>query len=108
MILGIGGTGNDIPIGDPMTGEAIQRRWMEANWKFIGKGGDPSVASDKLQPGDVAVTRQGSGEHIFIHVGQIEGFGNIFASASLDSRAPMAAGSYENAVDASYDWFRKG
>lgn len=87
------------------TGEAIQRSWMEENWTSLGKGGSINVAD--LRPGDVAVTRAGSGEHIFIHVGQVDGFGNIFASASLDNRAPMAAGSYENAVDDSYDWFGK-
>jgi len=102
------GKGND---NAGATGEAQHRTWMKENWTYIGRGGSPEVDVAKLQPGDVAVSREEVSnrvQHIFIHVGKIDKFNNIYASASyLLWRTPMAAGDFENNVDSDYDWYRK-
>lgn len=97
------------------TGEQQERDWMMQHWKKIGTGGSINVAD--LRPGDVAVTYPGSTvitHHTFIYVGQINGFGNQFASASYGEydgsgywRTPMAAGSYENATSTDFEWYGK-
>lgn len=90
-----------------------QKTWAEANWQnlnatiFAQGGTDPA----KLLPGDVAIngsTPQNS-THTFIFVGEEAkkaGFGSTVASASWDTRAPMADTS-QNPADPSFTWYRK-
>lgn len=79
----------------------IQQQWTEANWQKIG-----SVESTAdLKPGDVAFTPG----HTFMYVGAQPGFETEIASASLESRAPMAG--KESATrdhnGAAVEWYRK-
>ena len=102
------GKGNDAA---GATGEAQHRTWMQENWSYIGRGGSAEVDVAKLQPGDVGVSRADASprvQHIYVYVGQINGFGNVFASASyMLWRTPMAAGDFENSANPDYDWYRK-
>lgn len=116
------GKGND---SAGRTGEAQHRKWMFDNWEYLGEGGTggQALSTADLLPGDVAVSTEEVSfrlQHIFIYVGQIDGFSSQFASASyLSWRTPMAAGSgqigasgnpvgdYENVTSADYIWFRK-
>lgn len=83
-----------------------QKKWLDANWEKIGTGSTIDTAT--LQPGDVAIQVG----HTFMFAGtNIDGFGKNtsswkgVASASLDSRAPMAG--LENMTDSSLTWYRK-
>jgi hypothetical protein len=90
-----------------------QKTWAESNWQnlstttFAQGGTDPA----KLLPGDVAIngsTPQNS-THTFIFVGEEAkqaGFGSTVASASWDTRAPMAD-TAQNPADPSFTWYRK-
>lgn len=75
--------------------------YLEQNWERI------SVNSTRdLEPGDVAI----NSSHTFMHVGEIDGFNDVFASASYSSdgtggRAPMAG--QGDAMTGSYTWYRK-
>jgi beta-lactamase class A len=73
-----------------------QEAWLKANWQRI----HPSSTAD-LQPGDVAI----NSDHTYIYVGKISGFQSNVASASLDSRAPMAG--HEAPADPAFNWYRK-
>ncbi len=79
---------------------AIQQAWAEANWQKITVS-----SSADLMPGDVAFTPG----HTFMYVGQVEGFETEIASASLESRAPMAG--KENILrdhnGVAVEWYRK-
>lgn len=86
---------------------AIQLAWARQNWQKIGRGTDIKSA-DALQPGDVAfrVSSNGSNDgHTFMYVGKQAGFSSAIASASLDSRAPMAG--KEQPLAANIEWYRK-
>lgn len=74
----------------------IQETWLKENWQQI----NPRSTAD-LKSGDVAITSK----HTYMYVGKIEGFGSNIASASLDSRAPMAG--EETPADPSFSWYRK-
>mgnify|MGYP000241715021 CR=1 FL=1 len=78
-----------------------QFEWTTENWTVLGKGSEINIAD--LRPGDVANDRY---NHTFMWIGPVEGFQptNI-ASASLDSRAPMAG--TENPTDPNMTWFGK-
>ena len=76
-----------------------QEDWTKSHWQKI----NPSSTRD-LQPGDVAF--RSSGGHTYMYVGKIDGFNSKTASASLDTRAPMAGN--DNIPDtANFTWYRK-
>jgi N-acetylmuramoyl-L-alanine amidase len=81
--------------GSPSAGNT-QWGWLEKNWKKI----NPKSTKDHL-PGDVAIN---SG-HTYMYVGKVDGFNSEIASASLDSRAPMAGKEMAAAKD--FTWYRK-
>lgn len=86
---------------------SVQEKWMKENWTFLGNGSKVKVGGDLSDPavlrtGDIAVNV----DHTFIYVGKVTGFGSEIASASLDSRAPMAD-TQQNATAASFNWYRK-
>lgn len=73
-----------------------QEDWLRKNWRKI------TVKSTKdLQPGDVGINDQ----HTFLYVGKIDGFNDVFASASLHGRVPMAGQS--DALSGAYNYYRK-
>lgn len=76
-----------------------QEDWAKNNWTTLGSGSSVDTAS--LQPGDVAF----SPGHTFIFVGDIPGFGEKIASASLCERAPMAG--KESPIASNVTWYRK-
>lgn len=81
-----------------------QRRWLEANWTNLGRisESNPQLSSTSdLRPGDVAM-RVG---HTFVFVGEIDGFAEKHASASLGRRAPMAG--TETLANPALTWYRK-
>lgn len=100
-------------IKDGAGNTVAQKTWAQANWQnlsttiFAQGGTDPA----QLKPGDVAIngsTPQNS-THTFIFVGEEAkqaGFGSIVASASWDTRAPMAD-TQQNPADPSFTWYRK-
>ena len=59
--------------------------------------------TSKLQPGDVAFDV--SGGHTWVYAGEIAGFDSVVASASLDTRAPMAG---HEGVDGARWYHRSG
>lgn len=82
---------------------AIQLAWVRDNWTSIGT----VESTSELQPGDVAfrVNPDGSNDgHTFMFVGDQPGFEEDIASASLDSRAPMAG--RENPIASNIEWYR--
>lgn len=91
---GKGATGSP---GDPNS----QWGYLEKNWEKITVN-----STSDLRPGDVAI----NGQHTFLYVGEIEGFNDVFASASFSSdgsggRAPMAG--QGDALTGGYNWYRK-
>lgn len=78
-----------------------QERWLRENWQSLGSSSEIDAGS--LQPGDVAIN---SG-HTFIYVGEVEGFESNIASASLESRAPMAD-TMQSPTQPGYNWYRIG
>ncbi len=77
-----------------------QLPWAKRNWKFLGAGSQ--ISTNDLQPGDVAY----SNGHTFIYVGQVNGFGSLYASASYSWwRAPMAGGGFETVTSPDYVWY---
>lgn len=101
--------------------EGGQWPWLEDHWTLLGDGGgsdirdspsgDMSIGSGgnistlDLKPGDVAIKKNKG--HTFLYVGEIDGFNNVYASASLGQRAPMAAGPTESATNPNFMWYRK-
>lgn len=77
-----------------------QEAWLQDNWQKI----NPSSTRD-LQPGDVGI----NSNHTFLYVGKIQGFNDVFASASFSTsgngRAPMAG--QGDAMGGAYNWYRK-
>lgn len=81
--------------------ENSQWGYLDKNWQKVSV----SSTSD-LQPGDVAI----NAGHTFLHVGEISGFNDVFASASYTTRAdggraPMAG--QGDAMTGAYNWYRK-
>lgn len=76
-----------------------QKPWLDANWELIGRVNSTS----ELQPGDVAIKVNLA--HTYVFVGDISGFANKTASASLDERSPMSSG--DNVTDSDFVWYRK-
>lgn len=71
--------------GGPGSGYTkVQEEWARNNWDSLNSGSP--VDTSALEPGDVAFVPG----HTWVYVGEIEGFGNVTASASLNERAPMA------------------
>lgn len=75
---------------------AGQLPWLKANWQKV----NPKSTKD-LQPGDVGISH----DHTFVYVGKVDGFNDVFASASLGGRVPMAGQS--DALSGKYDFYRK-
>lgn len=86
--------GGKISAGAGFTGN--QETWLKANWTPINP-----VSTKDLKPGDVAI----NDTHTYVFVGKIDGFNSLFASASLDGRAPMAGA--ETDVSPGFNWYRK-
>ena len=85
---------------------ATQLQWARENWQLVGRGN--TLSTIDLLPGDVAfrVTSSGANDgHTFMYVGTQAGFGDDIASASLDTRAPMAG--RENPLSNDIEWYRK-
>lgn len=83
-----------------------QLAWVRANWQLVGRGN--TLSTSALQAGDVAfrVNSDGSNDgHTFMYAGDIPGFDEKIASASLDDRAPMAG--TENPLANNIEWYRK-
>jgi N-acetylmuramoyl-L-alanine amidase len=79
-----------------------QRTWLEQNWELVGTGS--SIDVGELQKGDVAI-QEG---HTFIYVGEVLDFESNIASASWDTRAPMAGKeSLTKATTGELFWYRK-
>ncbi len=80
-----------------------QLQYMEDNpQKYQKLTGVTGV--ENLQPGDIAIRDGGpGGGHTYIYVGSIPGFNGNAASASLDTRAPMADIASEFTT---YAWYR--
>jgi hypothetical protein len=75
-----------------------QTPWLQGNWESLGYVTDIA----ELEPGDVAIN---SGRtHTFLYIGEVEGFEDPVASASLDERAPMSG---EERPGSNIEWFRK-
>lgn len=82
---------------------SAQKQWLDANWQHLGPATSINVAD--LQPGDVAI----SGDHTYVWVGTISGFGAKIASASTGAgyqRSPMAD-TAQVPTEAGFDWYRK-
>lgn len=88
----------------PGTNSAGQAAWLAQNWQRIASVG--SVDVSQLQPGDVAY-KPG---HVFVWIGDVEGFVGKSAEAALGSNtAPTAIKSSNTYSDPSkYIWYRKG
>ena len=88
-------------------GTAEQEAWANKNWQFLGSANqiyEPDgsrFTDDKLQPGDVAFVKG----HVWLYVGEINGFESKYASASYGEKAPSAAG--EGFDWKSARWYRK-
>ena len=88
-------------------GSAEQEAWASANWQHLGSANgtyEPDgskFTDDKLQPGDVAFV-QG---HVWLYIGEVNGFESKYASASYGEKAPSAAGEGFDWKDAR--WYRK-
>ena len=83
-----------------------QLAWVRANWQLVGRGN--TLSTSDLRAGDVAfkVNSDGSNDgHTFMYAGDIPGFDEKIASASLDDRAPMAG--LENPLASNIEWYRK-
>lgn len=87
----------------PGTNTSGQRAWLNSNWEKIYDPGAVDVA--QLQPGDVAIKTG----HVFVWIGDVEGFVGKSAEAALGSNtAPTAITSGNTYSDPSlYTWFRK-
>ena len=88
-------------------GTVHQLQWAILNWQLLGYANrtyqpdGSKFTDDKLQPGDVAFSLG----HVWVYVGEINGFESKYASASYGEKAPSAAGEgfdWDNAM-----WFRK-
>ena len=88
-------------------GTVNQLQWAILNWQLLGYANrtyqpdGSKFTDDKLQPGDVAFSLG----HVWVYVGEINGFESKYASASYGEKAPSAAGEgfdWDNAM-----WFRK-
>lgn len=88
-------------------GSAEQEAWASANWQRLGSANgtyEPDgskFTDDKLQPGDVAFVEG----HVWLYVGEVNGFESKYASASYGEKAPSAAGEGFDWKDAR--WYRK-
>lgn len=85
---------------DPGGGTTEQMTYLRSSSNFIEIGAGGTMTTADLKPGDIAI-RDG---HTYMYVGKVDGFGSEIASASLDSRAPMAG--KEVPADKSYQWYR--
>lgn len=88
----------------PGTNSLGQNTWLASNWTKVAGPGTVDVS--QLQPGDVAY-KPG---HVFVWIGQIEGFAGQSAEAALGSNtAPtviLPTNTYSNPLN--YTWYRKG
>lgn len=88
------------PTGSPVD-QNSQWGYLDKTWEKL------TVNSTRdLEPGDVAI----NSSHTFMYVGEIDGFDDVFASASFSSdgtggRAPMAG--QGDAMTGNYTWYRK-
>ena len=88
-------------------GSAEQEAWASANWQRLGSANgtyEPDgskFTDDKLQPGDVAFVEG----HVWLYVGEVNGFESKYASASYGEKAPSAAGEGFDWKDSR--WYRK-
>ncbi len=88
----------------PGTNTTGQKAWLDKNWKKIADPGTVDTAN--LKPGDVGVV---SGSHVFVWVGDVEGFAGKSAEAALGSNtAPTAIKSGNTfSLPSKYTWYRK-
>lgn len=88
----------------PGTNTTGQKAWLDKNWKKIADPG--TVDTSNLRPGDVGVV---SGSHVFVWVGDVEGFAGKSAEAALGSNtAPTAIKSGNTfSLPSKYTWYRK-
>jgi hypothetical protein len=82
--------------GSSPSDPGTQWNWLTTHWQKINPHG-----TQDMQPGDVAI----NSDHTYIYVGKVPGFNSVVASASLDSRAPMAG--HETPADPAFSWYRK-
>ena len=87
----------------PASNSSGQAAWMSQNWNKLGGPGQVDVS--QLRPGDVA-HKPG---HVFVWIGQVEGFVSMSAEAALGSNtAPTAIKSSNTYSDPTkYTWYRK-
>ena len=87
----------------PGTNTTGQRAWLDRNWVKIASPGRVNTAN--LRPGDVAIKTG----HVFVWIGDVEGFVSKSAEAALGSNtAPTAIKSGNTYSDPSkYTWYRK-
>lgn len=80
---------------------SVQKQYLDSNWKKLGSGSQINVAD--LKPGDVAMYPG----HTYIYIGDVDGFEQKWASASVDGpRSPMAG--RENPTAGNTNWYRYG
>lgn len=87
----------------PGTNTANQIPWLSKNWTKVAGVGEVNVAD--LRPGDVAI-KPG---HVFVWIGDVEGFISKSAEAALGSNTAPTAITSGNTYSApsKYTWYRK-
>lgn len=80
-----------------------QKSWLDKNWQKIADIGKVNVSD--LQPGDVGIKTG----HVFVWVGDIDGFASQSAEAALGSNTAPTAIKKGNTYSApsKYTWYRK-
>lgn len=88
----------------PPTYTGAQEPWLKNNWEDIFKGKPVDVA--QLEPGDVGII---AGEHVFVWIGDMDGFSGTSAEAALGSNTAPTAVLKGNtySAPAKYTWYRK-
>lgn len=88
----------------PGTNTTGQKAWLDKHWKKIASPGEINVAD--LQPGDVAVI---GGSHVFVWIGEVDGFVGKSAEAALGSNTAPTAITKGNtfSLPSKYNWYRK-
>ncbi len=88
----------------PGTSTQGQKPWLDKNWEKLADPGGIDTA--KLRAGDVAII---AGSHVFVWIGDVDGFVSKSAEAALGSNtAPTAIMKGNTFSDpAKYTWYRK-
>lgn len=88
----------------PGTSTSGQKPWLDSHWEKIAGVGEVDVAN--LQPGDVGIV---AGSHVFVWVGDVDGFVGKSAEAALGSNTAPTGITKNNtfSLPSKYNWYRK-